>query len=454
MLTLFAVFVTFGVAILVHELGHLILAKLSGVKVEIFSFGFGKRLLGFKKGETDYRLSVIPFGGYVKLAGEEPDKGTFEEHEFFSKPWWKRICVYLAGPVFNIGLAIPIFVALFIFGIPVVVPPNIVGKVSPGSLGDEAGLKVKDEIIEVSGVRVKGWNDLTRLIDLHPSYELKMTVLREGKELKVGLKKDFKIRFEDLGLDYLLPAQIGDLKSGYPAANAGLKEGDTIISINGKQVSQWGDLTEIVYQSLGKALKIRVKRLNKELEVVAIPVEGWIPKEGGGFEKVGLLGIAPPQMKTEIQRFSFLEAVPLGLEQAFFSIKLTAYSLGLLLTGQASLREVSGPVGIAQMAGEHAHQGIRSLVFFIAFLSINLGVLNLLPIPIVDGGQIVFCLIEGIRGKMVSFKVQEIATKIGFAIIISFFIFITLNDISKTGLYQGIKKKASEWIKVWQWQEE
>lgn len=455
LITLLAILVTFGAAVFVHELGHFITAKLSGIRVEVFSLGFGKRLIGFKGRETDYRLSTIPFGGYVKLAGEEPSEKTpIEEHEFFSKPWWKRMGLYLAGPLFNIGLAIPVFIVLFMVGVSVVVPPNIVGGVKEGSLGKEAGIKIKDKIIEVSGTGVDGWSDIVRLIDEHPSEELKMTILREDEELGIELVKDFEIRFEELGLDYLILPQIGAVKPGYPAQEAGLKEGDIITSINDRPIIQWSDMTGIIYRSMGKDLRVGIKRGDDELEVVLTPVEGRIPKAGEGFEKVGLIGITPPQMKTEIQKFSLLEAIPLGLNQALFSLKLTVYSLNLLLTGQASLREVAGPVGIARMAGEHARQGLRNLVFFIAFLSINLGVLNLLPIPVVDGGQIVFCLIEGIRGKMVSIKIQEIATKVGFAIIISFFIFVTLNDISKTRVYQGIKEKASEWIRVWPWQEE
>ncbi|MEW6606420.1 MAG: RIP metalloprotease RseP [bacterium] len=449
LITLLSVLLTLGVVIFVHELGHFILAKFFNIRVEIFSLGFGKRLIGFKKGETDYRLSIIPFGGYVKLAGGEFDeKVLIEEDEFFSKPWWKKMGVYIAGPVFNISFAIPVFIVLFMLGISVVVPPNIAGEVKNGSLGEELGLKVKDRIIEVSGRKVKGWNDIAKFIDEHPCEELKMKILRGDKELMVGLKKDFEIRFKDLGIDYFLPPQIGDLKCGYPAEKAGLKKGDVITFIDDQPIVQWNDMTKIIYCSIGKDLTMKVKRGDEELKIIITPVEGKIPKREGGFEKVGLLGITPSQMKTETQRFSFLEAIPLGFNQTLLSIKLTIHSVYLLLSGQASLHDMAGPLGIAQIAGEHAQQGLKSLIFFIAFLSINLGILNFLPIPAVDGGQILFCLVERIRGKMISIKIQKVVTTIGFAFIISFFILVTFSDLSKTTIYQEVKKKTSEWIRL------
>ncbi|HAV43127.1 TPA: RIP metalloprotease RseP [bacterium] len=452
---LLGILVTFGIAIFIHELGHFILAKLFGIRVETFSLGFGKRLIGFKYKGTDYRLSIIPFGGYVKLPGEEPGKDKpIEEHEFLSKPWWKRMAVYLGGPFFSMGFAIPLFIMLFIIGVPMAVPPNLVGRVESGLLGEKAGIRVKDEIIEVSGKKIQYWDDLATTVDDNPSRILKIKVLRDGHETELIIEEDSEIKFEDLGLDYLILSQIGRIKPNYPAAKAGLKEGDIITSIDGRSIITWDDLTEIVYQSSGMNLRVGVKRGSDEFEVELVPVEDWIPKTDGGLEKVGLIGISPPVMKIKIQKFPLLEAIPLGLGQALGSVKLTIYSLGMLLSGQASWREVTGPVGIARMAGEHAQRGLNSLLFFIAFLSINLGVLNLLPIPVVDGGNIVFCLIEGVRRKMVSLKIQEIAIKIGFALIISLFVFTTLNDLSKTKLYQGIKEKAFEWIKAWQWQEE
>lgn len=449
MITILGIFITFGLAILAHELGHFIVAKLGGFRVEVFSIGFGKRVFGIKRGDTDYRLSLIPFGGYVKMVGEEPTQNIpIQSCEFLSKPWWKRACVYLSGPLFNILFSFPIFIIVFMLGAPMPLSPNVVGEVEDGSLGEEAGIRVKDLIIEVNGKPIKDWYDFMERAFSHPSNLLRLGIKRDGERMMVDIRSDKAITQKDLGLYPLIPPMIGSIRKGYPADRAGLRVGDVITSLNGVPIEGWAQMTEIIHSSPGKRIVVSVRRGDKEFLVWIRPVIERIPGVGG---EIGLIGIEPMMV---VRRIPPLSAVLKGVSWVFISMKTAFHSLVCLMSGQASLRQIIGPVGIARMAGERVNQGFGSLLLFIGFLSINLGILNLLPIPMLDGGHILFCLIEGIRGRMIALKVQEVAIKIGLAIIVSIFVFVTINDIIRTEAFRRIREGATEFIRGLRWIEE
>lgn len=436
MIGILGVVATFGLAIFIHELGHFIAAKVNRFKVEVFSIGFGKRLFGLKRRETDYRISMIPFGGYVKMAGEEPRPDLpVETHEFLSKPWWRRMGVYLSGPLFNILLSAPIFILVFMLGAPTLMSLNVVGEVEEGLLGERAGVMVGDTILEVNHHPVQDWHDLVDRVTSHPSNLLTLKIERDGVQKLLTITSDEKITQERLGLYPIIPAEVGSLREGYPAEEAGLKVGDLIISLNGIPIHQWSQMTEIIHSTLDGEILVGVRRGAEEFVVSITPVVETIPLVNGGQKRVGLIGIGP---KVVFRRLSPLHAISKGCRWVFYSVGMAYDSLLRLLTGKASLRQIVGPIGIARMAGERVHEGLGSLLWFIAFLSVNLGVLNLLPIPVLDGGHILFCLIEGVRGRMVSLRVQEMAIRVGVALIFTLIIFVTINDLARTRSFKRI----------------
>jgi regulator of sigma E protease len=404
-----------------HELGHFFASKLVGVKVERFSFGLGPKLIGFTLGETQYLLSAIPFGGYVKLAGEEQWSARGAPHEFFSKPPLTRGKIILAGPAFNLISAFLIFWIVFTLG----VPSNRID-VMKQTPAWEAGLLPGDRIIEIGDEKIPTWGKLMRVISESAGERKEFKILR-GKvellrEIKIEADKEYNVGYIRGILPYFT-TEIGEIKKGYPAQKCGLRRGDIVKSINGVKMKNWREIAKLIHQNPGKKLKICVKRGDKEIEFSVTP-----RLEKLGDREVGLIGVVP---KRDIERFSPLNSLWLAMQQAISLIQEVFIVLGRLLTGGVSLRTLAGPLGIAHMAGEVARVGFSTLLSFIAFVSINLCILNLLPIPLLDGGHLVFLGIERLRGKVLSQRTQEIAQRIGAGILISLIILVTFNDIMR-----------------------
>lgn len=346
-MTILLAAIVLGVLIFVHELGHFLFAKWGGVGVEKFSLGFGPRLFGKKVGETDYILSAIPLGGYVKLMGDDPSEESSDPEKSFSqKPVGTRLKVVVAGPLFNLFFAVFVFFVVYMVGVPV------------------------------------------------------------------------------------LTSKIGDLKAGAPAQNAGLQKGDRIVAIEGQKVSRWEQMTKIVHDSAHKKLTFAIEREGKTFAITITPESQTIKNIFGEDTKVGLIGVMASE-ETITQRFSPPVAFVKGLWKTGEIISLTVLSIMKIIQRVVPAQTIGGPILIFKMAGEQAALGLLNLAFFVALLSINLGILNLLPIPVLDGGHIIFFTIEAIAGKPLSVKKKEIAQQVGLALLILIMLFAFYNDLMR-----------------------
>jgi regulator of sigma E protease len=345
--TFFAAILVLGALIFVHELGHFLVAKKLGVGVEKFSLGFGPKIFGMQIGDTEYMLSAVPLGGYVKLAGEDPDEECQnKEHSFSESSVWSRLAIVSAGPLFNLLFAVLIFSIVYMVGVPT------------------------------------------------------------------------------------LAAAIGKVRDGSPALKAGLLVGDKITAIDGKPVKLWDELRETVHNSPNKELNFTISRNQKELDVVIIPESRKTKNLFGEDISVGLIGIEP-ESTFVTERYNPLLAVYKGFQKTWEITYLTVVAIKKLFQQVIPADTIGGPILILQMAGEQAKIGILNLVFFVALLSINLGILNLLPIPILDGGHILFFSIEAIFGKPIAAKKREIAQQVGIAMLLSLMVFAFYNDIMR-----------------------
>ncbi len=356
-----SVVVLLGVLIFAHELGHFLMAKRSGVGVLKFSLGFGPKVIGKKIGETEYLLSLIPLGGYVKLLGEAPGEELSEEDEkrsFLKQPVLKRIGIVAAGPFFNVLLALLIFTIINMIGLPVLT--SEIGGLQPDSAAQAAGLKVGDKVIDVDATTVKKWDELSEIISQSKGRSLRMTVHRDG-----------------------LPQEI------------------TVIP-----------------------------RLMKGTNVFGETVETY---------KIGI----SPTPHTVVERLNPFSAFGAGLRQTWMISKLTVISIVKMFQGVVSPKTLGGPILIAQIAGAQVREGIVPFVLFMALLSINLAILNLLPVPILDGGHLLFYLIELVTGHEVNLRWREMAQQVGFVLLVLLMIFVFALDIGRLNI-----KVINDFLKI------
>jgi len=347
LITILSTIIVLGILVFVHELGHFLLAKRLGVGILTFSLGFGPKLIGRKIGETQYQISTVPLGGFVKLIGENPEEEVKEEdraRSFSVQPIWKRVLIVSAGPFFNFFLAAALFSSINLFGIP------------------------------------------------------------------------------------FFPSKVEGVSPGLPAEKAGLKKGDVILSINGEGVSRWDELSKIIRNSKGKDLLIKIKRNGEILEVMITPKLSTQKNLFGEEVHTFIIGITPSD-EIVVQKVGPFEAMGKGLSQTWYGIKLTIVSIIKLIQRVIPAKTIGGPILIAQLAGEQARRGLLSLVLFMAILSINLGVINLFPIPILDGGHFLFLGLEAVLRRPISIKKMEIAQQIGLIFIILLMLFAFYNDL-------------------------
>ena len=425
MLTILAVIFTFGILILFHEFGHFLACKKIGVRVEKFSLGFGPKLFGFKKGETEYCLSAIPLGGYVKLAGEDShEKLKGKKWEFLSQNIPKRAAIIFSGPLANLFLAFLLFSLIPLIGIkvPVWSTNTTIGIIEEESPAHKAGLKVGDKILTLGGEKINDWYDISFKVRNRPGEKLEISFLRATKEIKKYLTPEIDKTSGAIVLGMLpdMPMEIGHLTPNYPAQKAGLKVGDKIIGINDQKISQWFQASQIIHNSANKELEFEIKRQGK-----IFPVK-IIPKIDEKYQ-IGLIGIGP---KEATKRVGFLSAIEIGTAQTWHSFNMSCRAIWMLVSGQVSPREaVGGPIFIGQLVGQAAKMGIVYLLNLIATISVFLMIVNLLPIPILDGGHILFLALEGIRKKPLGIRAQEITQQIGLTIILFIAAFVIYNDL-------------------------
>ncbi len=427
-----AFIVLIGILIWFHELGHFLIAKLFRVRVEVFSIGFGPTILAKRFGETLYQIAIIPLGGYVKLYGEE--QSSNEPYAFSSKPPWQRILIALGGPLFNIILTVLLFTLVLLIGVEVPKYERsqvVVGYVEEKSWAQEVGLKPGDKIIAVDGKEIKEWNDLRKLF-LKEKIEKKETALlrleREGKTLELKVKiPDLTTGKTDLGIYPDIKPIIGGVLKDSPASQVGLKEGDIIVAVNNTPVSSWYQMVEIIRSSGDGAIKLTIRRGKEILHKEVIPAKN--PKTGKPF-----LGISP-KIETVKEAYPLPQAFEKAVERTKELTLLTFKVLEGLFTGGVSLNTLGGPIAIAQFAGQAAQSGIVPYLSSMAFISLQLGIFNLLPLPVLDGGLILLFLMEMVRRKPLPEKFKEYWQKVGFALILALMAFVIINDVLR--LVQG-----------------
>lgn len=430
-----------GVIIFVHEAGHLLVAKAFDVRVLAFSLGFGKRLLGFRRGETDYRVSLVPLGGYVRLGGENPDEVSDDPREFLNKPRWQRILVYVAGPAMNVVLSIAIMTALFAAGTSVSIDPGsldpVIGTVADGSPAAEAGLRVGDRVVSAGGDPVDDWQDVNMALVVAPDKPVPMVVERDGATVSVTVvpEKVEPYGFGEAGVAPELLPRFVQLLPGEPAEEAGFEAGDEIVSVDGRPVASQSQFVEYLQEHPAQEVRVTVRRSG---EVLTLPVT---TKEVDGQGKVGaLIGYYVEYSPGE----AFVESLAFNWDITVRTIDI----LGKIVTRQvAPQTAVSGPIDIASLSGAAARTGFKPLFYLMSVISLSIAIFNLLPIPLLDGGQITILLIESVRGRDLSLSIKERIQQFGFLVIIVLMVAVIVMDITKRipdGVFGGEEQETSE----------
>ncbi len=430
--------IVIGILVFVHEFGHFIMAKRAGVRVEKFSLGMGPKLIGYKKGDTEYVISALPLGGYVKMAGENPDEEpTGSPDEFQSKTVWQRAKIAATGPLTNILLAFLIMPLVFMIGTYSLGLARV-GYVDKGSPADQAGFMVGDVIEKINGRSVADWEKAETLFAINPDTDLKVGIDRNG-EKKILLLRPQLDRERNIGTSGLypdFPAEVGSLMEGFPAEKAGLKLHDKIVAVDGKPVYYWNQFSAAVKKSQGKKIELSIERGKERVNVTVTPIENK------GQYVIGITQFLRPIFK----QYGFVESVRLGFWKTIESLDLTFVTLKKLFTFNLSIKTMGGPVMIAQMSGQAAEAGLSSFIYFLAMISISLGVLNLLPIPILDGGLLLFLVIEAIRKKPLSRKVMEVSQAFGAAVLITLIAVVSFNDIMRLDTVKKILGMVMHWL--------
>jgi regulator of sigma E protease len=444
MTSLLAFLVVIGVLIVIHELGHFVVARLCGVGVERFSIGFGPVLWRYRGKETEYCLSAIPMGGYVKMMGDDENPlegggGTTADpaKAFHSKPLIARFLIVFAGPGMNFVLAAVIFALVYMtVGRPAL--PAVVGWVAPDGAGARAGLVAGDHIRAIDRRPVQYWDEVIRVVRASEGKPIELTVAGPaGAERRITVtparvaEKDIfgdEREVWDIGGAPFVAPTIGDVVPGYPAAQAGLRSGDTVLSIEGRPVVTWSDLAETISRRADQPTRLEVRRGTETLVVTVSPKAVKDRGPDGKEAMVGRIGISPAPGATYV-RMNPLVALWEGTEKTAEITALTAVGLWKIVVGQLERSNIGGPIQIAQAAGEQARHGLPSLAFFTAVISVNLALLNLLPVPMLDGGHLLFFICEAILGRPLSQRKREVAQQVGFVLLLMLMVFAVYNDL-------------------------
>jgi len=424
MQTLLYFVIVLGILIFVHELGHFLAARFFRVKVETFSIGFGPKLFKFNCWDTEFTVSLIPLGGYVKMSGENPDEPAENPYDFYAKPSWQRIVIALAGPFMNLILAVIFFA--FTFSIGRYVPTYQLEMAKVGTvLSEKIPLKSGDVIASVNGEPVKNWKDFSQIVALNPDKDLTLKVKRNDETLDVKVHTGVEEK-NGIGILDIVPAIkpiVGKVVSGSPARRSGLKPGDIILAINEKDITSWEQVVKTISGSNGEPIKILILRNDKKLEITVTP-------EFNKKFKRYTIGIVP-KMNVTFVKYSLPEAIKKGIEEFKSQSALFFKFLHKLITGEASVRSLGGPIMIAEVAGKAAEAGASSFLYFMGFISLQLGYFNLLPLPVLDGGLILMFLIEIVRRRPLSSEFREKFQQVGFAILAFLMIIVFYNDIMR-----------------------
>jgi regulator of sigma E protease len=443
MVTIISTIVVLGVLIFVHELGHFLAAKSLGVKVERFSFGFPPKMIGKQVGETEYVLSWIPLGGYVKMFGENPDEEEevpveLQHRSFSHKPAWARFLIVFAGPAFNFLFAFFVFWAVFAFSGVEHLPAEI-GRVDDGGPAAIAGVQPGDVVLAVDGKPVRYFDQIEDLVRESQGRDIELAVKRGNSSLTLKVKPASETganifgeetTYFQIGASPYLSSVIGEVQSDMPAQAAGLQPGDKITALDGKPVQDWYDVLTGIRASQGAPVQVQYERNDRVLETTITPklVSGM--EASGEKTHTPMIGISRFDA-TVIEDVGPIDAVYYGSLKTWELCRLTVLSVAKLIQRKISVKTLGGPIFIAEMAGKQAKAGLLSLVSLAALLSLNLGILNLLPIPVLDGGHLLFFGLEMIFRRPISINIREKAQQAGMVFLILFMAFVFYNDLAR-----------------------
>jgi regulator of sigma E protease len=421
--------VLIGVMILIHELGHYMVARWFDVRVESFSFGFGPRLFGFRRGETDFRVSAIPFGGYVKMSGEQPGGETADDpRSFIAKPRWQRLLIAFAGPFMNIVLAVALLTGLFLFKYPKPLASDasaVIGHVLPDTPAAKAGLREGDRIVQLDGAANPTWEDVTIKELSSANRPMQVVVQRGNSRIATTVTPTLA---ERMGVGYAgwaqqAEIQVADLTPGMPAEKSGLRRGDLLISADRVPIRSRYKLQELVRASGGKPMDIDVLRDGRRMTFTVEPVFS-------DADKRWMIGVAPDHRIVYV-KLPLGDALAESVRQNVRGATLIYEFLRGIVAQRMSAKSIDGPIRIAQLSGDAAREGAYSYINLMAAVSLNLAIVNLLPIPILDGGVILMLLFEMLIRRDLSMPVKEAVFKCGFVFLLMVMAFVIYNYITK-----------------------
>jgi regulator of sigma E protease len=447
-----------SIVVFFHELGHFGVARACGVAVETFSIGFGPAIFGWtdKKG-TYWKVSWVPLGGYVKFAGDAdaastPDREKIaamsaEEraHLFQEKPLWQRAAVVAAGPVANFVLAIVIFAGTYMLVGQQMLRP-VVGSVTPHSAAAAAGIKPGDKIRTIGGAQISSFSDVQSIASINAGEPLKIMVVRAGKPLTLTATPKLeavtdrfgnKEKVGSLGIGPRLTPVVGAVTPGSAAEAAGLKPGDTITAIDNVPINDFSDLQKAVAGNAGKPLTLAILRDGKTLSVIATPRMGKARDFAGHERQQGVLGIASAISGSEVEivHYGLFAAVGEATSQTWFVVHSTMTYLWRMVAGQADASQLSGVVGIARVSGQVATIGILALINLAALISVSIGLVNLFPVPILDGGHLLYYGFEAVLGRPLGARAQDVGFRVGLAVMLGLMVLATWNDLVRLNLF-------------------
>jgi len=429
---IFAAVLVLGVIIILHELGHFLVARYFKIRIETFSVGFGPRLIGFRRGDTDYRISAFPLGGYVKMAGDTPSETlTGEPHEFLSKPKWQRFLVAAAGPLMNMILAVILLTGLFMYGREV--PQYLtgaakVGIVETGSPADQAGIREGDRISVLDGKTDPTWPEVEARVELNAGANLPLVLDRNGEAISTTLNP---VKKEPAGRGYVgmgprVPIIVKSVW-GEPAKAAGLQPGDEVTMVNGVDLKTSGQSIQAIIQGIKEPnFPILVNRHGETLKFQITPVPN--PKVNDGLRYIGMDLVPPPTVLIKLGLSdAFSKSIATNMEYGKAILKV----IGMLFQHKASLKQLDGPIGIVRASGEALNEGFATLISLMALISLNLGLLNILPIPVLDGGVMMMLIVESLMGRDLSLRLKERIIQVSVVALLMLTVLVLYNDIVK-----------------------
>ncbi len=441
LITLVSFAFVLGIMIIVHEFGHFAAAKLFGVRVETFSVGFGKRLLGFRRGDTDYRLSLIPLGGYVKMSGENIlEQRTGADYEFMSHPRWQRFVIAAAGPFMNIVLAIVLLTSVYMirFEHPMYLDrPAVIGWVVPGSPAEKAGIVPGDRITQINDLSNPKWEEVEQKEILNVGQPMRLVIDRNGQTLEktVTPAPTGPDAIGDPGWAPDQPNIVTEIEPNMPAASSGLKVDDNIVAVNGQPTRTTAAMIKILQENKDKPITMSVLRDGKDLQLSVTPK---LMKGENGAPDAYRIGIHSNPMTVE--KLPLGKALAKSVEQNRKYSMLVFDLVGKMFKNHSLIKQVSGPIEIARASGAAAQQpGWTPLLALMAAISLNLGIFNLFPFPILDGGMILMLAIEGLRRRDISLAVKERVYQVAFVLLVVFAVLVIFNDITKLPAFNHLR---------------